>query len=132
MSYTYSISAPKEPTLIRIADATKLHSRRKTVLAQLDVQFKPWKGVYKAIRDPNFHEIDGANTVMLLSANGQLYELNCIAACVWELLETPQSLATLTFGLADVFGISHQELAEDLTQLLETFAERGLIDAEMA
>lgn len=55
------------------------------------------------------------------------FSLNRVAAVLWEKLSQPIQFAALRDGIVEQFLVSPEECERDLTEILETFRDNGLI-----
>lgn len=73
-------------------------------------------------------EIDG-EIVMMSLQTGQYYSLSGTAAKVWQLLETPRTLAELSERVAEEYGVPVAQCAEDIHEFSRDLLKAGLITA---
>jgi hypothetical protein len=61
-----------------------------------------------------------------------IYTFNEVGARIWSLLEQPVSIGTIAAVLAQEYDAPADRIAGDVTELLETLQDRGLIRAVAA
>ena len=71
----------------------------------------------------------GGESVVLNSVTGTFYQLNVSAARIWDLIETPQSLAALIAQLTERFEVTPKQCRADVIELIVSMQERGLVAA---
>lgn len=69
--------------------------------------------------------VDGA--VLLPPAGDEPLVVTGPGAVVWELLATPGDVASLAERISSRFGVSADQVAEDIAPFLEALAERSMI-----
>ena len=82
--------------------------------------------LYIATRDQLSTE-QGGEIVFLGLRDGIYYGLSGAGARLWQLLETPRSLAAVVDRLVEEFDVTRDELQLDLELLLESLRARGLV-----
>ena len=78
-----------------------------------------------ALQDPEFH-LDATDTAILLSSEGELFELNLIAAMVWEQLACARTVAELAALVSKHFDVDHDTALSDVRELIDEFTDLGL------
>lgn len=71
----------------------------------------------------------GDETVILHLGSGTYFGLDPVGSRIWELLDTPLSVAVLFEGLISEFDVSPDELAKDMDQFLAQMLENGILVA---
>ena len=69
----------------------------------------------------------GDEMIVLALGSGVYYGLNPVAACVWERLSTPCTLAELTAAVEAEFDTTGQDLEAHIHDLLSTLCGHGLV-----
>lgn len=67
-------------------------------------------------------------TVILNIETGIYYGLDSIGTFIWKLLEKPMTYGQIEGHILDRFDVEHERCAQDVTQLLEDFIAKGLVD----
>jgi hypothetical protein len=67
------------------------------------------------------------DVVVLDLKNSTYYELNPVAARIWELLQTPTTVGDLRRTIEDEYDVSPDRLRADITQLLGTLDQHELL-----
>lgn len=71
-------------------------------------------------------------TAILDMASGKYYGLNEVGKRIWELLQTPQSLAHLIAVIVEEFEVEESTCEQDVTSLLNDLLSAGLIEISNA
>lgn len=74
----------------------------------------------------------GEESVILHLSSGTYFGLNETGAFVWQLIQTPRSLADICAAVAAEYDIDAQACRADICELLEGFAEARLLAGEAA
>ena len=69
----------------------------------------------------------GDGAVMMSPSASQYIGLSGTAGRIWELLETPRTLAELCTALADEYQVTAEEVRADVTEFVAGLAERGAL-----
>ncbi|MDD5431734.1 MAG: PqqD family protein [Candidatus Omnitrophica bacterium] len=77
-------------------------------------------------------EVDGVFVIASLIhgkeyKQDEVFELDDISKRIWQLLDGRRSLKEIAGMLSSDFGISHNELQEDILELTEKFLEKDLL-----
>jgi len=70
--------------------------------------------------------LDGEIALMHIDS-GNIYALRDVSAKVWELLESPKTLAELTARIVNDYEVDSQRCQEDLVLLLNDLAKNDLV-----
>lgn len=73
-----------------------------------------------------FRDLDG-EAVLLETATGRYYGLNEVGTRMWSLLQLHGEIEAVCHTLLAEYDVPEFRLREDLAQLIETLASRGLI-----
>lgn len=80
-------------------------------------------------RKPDLITADsGGDSIVLNSTTGMFYQLNPTAARMWDMVETPQTLAALVERTTETFDVTAQACRDDLAVLIADMRERGLVE----
>lgn len=101
--------------------------RKQRVLEQRDIRLVDYTDITKAARDPRL-SVDASDTAILLSRNGELFELNMIAAMIWEHLAAPHTVEELAERVGEHFDADLDKVMTDVTELLTELMSMGLIE----
>ena len=74
----------------------------------------------------------GEETVILDLASGTYFGLNPVGARIWQLVSEGRALAEVCESMLDEYEVSREELERDLSGLLDTLTDKGLIKVESA
>lgn len=69
----------------------------------------------------------GDEVIVLDLESGVYYGLNPVAACVWNRLSTPSSLAGLVAAVKDEFDTEGEDVEGGVRRLLDTLCGHGLV-----
>lgn len=76
-----------------------------------------------------FTDLD--DTIVMMDVDeGQYYELDPIAARIWELIEDGSTVGEICDALAEQYEVDPQECQQDTLEFLQTATERGIVVAE--
>lgn len=67
-------------------------------------------------------------TVILNMESGIYYGLNSVGTYIWKLLEEPMTYGQIEEHILGMFDVEHERCVQDVTQLLEDFIAKGLVD----
>jgi Coenzyme PQQ synthesis protein D (PqqD) len=95
------------------------------VLAQPDIRLYGVKELTDAIRDAD--DVAPDETVLVLSFEHGLYELNSAGAVLWDALKSPHSIPELEELLSTFFGIQADQAASDVGAFVTELQGIGLI-----
>ena len=70
----------------------------------------------------------GDEVVIAGLRDGNYYALDSVGARVWELVQTPVAVTELRQRIAEEYDVSAERCEADLLALLESMAERGLLE----
>lgn len=73
--------------------------------------------------------LDG-ETVMMSIENGEYFGLDSVGSRIWELLETPITVANLVDILVDEFEVSREECEADTIDFLNQLLDKHLLIVE--
>ncbi|ONM49586.1 PqqD family protein [Nocardia donostiensis] len=105
-----------------------MYSRNRIVLDQQDVRLFSYRSVAEAV-DSGI-EFEGHEAAVLLSANGQLYELNLVGALLWEALDEEKTAADLALLLEQAFDADGVAAHADVNTYLADMTSKGLITVD--
>ncbi len=71
-------------------------------------------------------EVEG-EMIILNPVNGEFFCLNCIASCIWPLLETAQSIDSVVGFIVEALNAPVDECTSDVTNFFRTMKSRDLI-----
>jgi hypothetical protein len=70
------------------------------------------------------------DAVLLDLKDGEYYELNSVAARVWDLVSEPRTVAEILKIILDEFEVDEGECRGDIFGLLEELADKGLVGVD--
>jgi hypothetical protein len=73
----------------------------------------------------------GDEVVMLNTQNGTYYGVEGVGATVWNLIQSPMTVAQVRDALLDVYEVHPDICVRDLMALLKDLAAHGLIKIEL-
>lgn len=86
--------------------------------------------VVSATQDQVSCELSG-EVVVLSLRNGEYFGLNPVAASVWEMIQTPLSVAEVRDALLQTFsGITPDQCAEEVLRLLSELRDLDLVEVQ--
>jgi len=71
-------------------------------------------------------QVDGQVVIMNIDS-GHFFQLNHTASRIWDLLETPQDLATIGRQLSDRFDVDQASCRADLAEFVGAMQQKGLL-----
>jgi len=80
-----------------------------------------------ALHDPDFVLPSPEETVMLISHHNQIFELNLMAAFIWDMLDGKQPLEDLTYRIIEMFKVDKEIVQQDLQRLVEKLIALDLV-----
>jgi len=66
--------------------------------------------------------------VLLGLEDGIYYGLNPVGAFIWEQIKEPKTIPEIRDAILEEFDVGRTECEEDLKELLQELADKGLID----
>jgi len=99
--------------------------RSGSVLDQPDARLIDYPSVADAARSDL--ELDANEPVLILSDKGRLYELNLVAAVLWEALAHKATAPELTALVTDVFDIDEAAARHDVMECLTDMRHNSLV-----
>jgi hypothetical protein len=76
--------------------------------------------------------IDDDNAMLLNAVKGGYFRLNAVGCRVWELLDTPMTVAALCEAVAAAFDTRPAECEDDVIAFVVALADQGLLAQEDA
>jgi Coenzyme PQQ synthesis protein D (PqqD) len=70
--------------------------------------------------------------VMLSVAAGRYYGLNAVGARIWELLESPRTIAELCARICEEFEVDAQTCQNDVVKFVGELLDNGIVHAPAA
>jgi hypothetical protein len=96
------------------------------VIGQRDIRLHghaSMREALEAIQD----SVGPEESVLALSFDGRLFELNTVGALLWEELRRPRSPQDIADVLADLFDLDGPQAGADARSFLDEMSARGLI-----
>jgi hypothetical protein len=109
--------------------AQTTYQQRSGVLVQRDLTLAAYHDVPAALQDPDYGRPSPEETVMIIARHGQRYELNLVAACIWERVDGTRSCAAIVADVVHLFDVDDARARSDIIRLLGQFVEYGLIES---
>lgn len=72
----------------------------------------------------------GEEAVILNIKDGEYYELNPVAARVWEIIKEPTGMDEIAAIILDEYDVGKEELEQDLHELMQDLSARNLVDIQ--
>lgn len=72
--------------------------------------------------------LDGNDTVLLDVTTSKYYDLNPVAARIWQLIEQPKDLHELCETLQGEFTVDEQQCQQQIKAFLQQMQEKGLCE----
>ncbi len=98
---------------------------RSDLRSQKVMALAEYQGIIAAVRDPRC-DFPSGETAMLVSNHGELFELNLVAAFVWELIGTGRTFDEVINAIIDVFDVQEEVAREEVAQLFSDWSRLGL------
>lgn len=83
-----------------------------------------WEWVPRARLDARVRRVDGA---LLVARRQDVLELSETAATIWQLIDGKRSVRAIGEHLATEYDVELEVAVSDVVELVELFAERGLL-----
>jgi len=80
-------------------------------------------------REVLYEAIDAKDGVMMSIANGKFYGANSVAGRIWQLLETPRTVADLCAALRTEFKVDASICEAEVLTFASDLVKRGLVAA---
>jgi len=64
--------------------------------------------------------------------DGEYHELNEMGACIWNMIQEPRPVAEILAAILEEYEVDAETCERDLHALLESLAEKGLIQVDSA
>jgi hypothetical protein len=106
----------------------RVYRRRPGVLVQRALALSEYPDIGTALRAPGFAMPQAGATVAIVARRGARYELNLIAAFIWERMDGCHGLEDLTHDLVQHFDVNPVIAQADAAQLLAQFEALALIE----
>ena len=82
-------------------------------------------------RNENIVFTDLDDTIVMMDVDeGQYYELDPVAARIWEIVEESPTVSGICSALAAEYAVEPQECQEGTLEFLQSAAEQGIVHAE--
>ena len=95
---------------------------------EADVSISP-SSVAKRSEQQTSADMPG-EAVILNPVTGTYFGLDEVGARVWELIETPRTVAELCAAIGDEYEVEAKQCEHDLHRLLHELCEAGLVEIE--
>jgi hypothetical protein len=82
-------------------------------------------------KDQMASDIAGETVILGMSA-GRYYGLDAVGARIWQLIQTPTSVADLRRTIVSEYEVAPERCEADLLQLLEKMLAAGLVEVRSA
>lgn len=90
---------------------------------------KAFASVNEAFESGALNSADPGQTFLVLGKAGELYELNLIAAYIWDQIRDGQTaIAELIKITSDAFMVNVDELEVDLNEIIDFWVSVGLLE----
>jgi hypothetical protein len=109
--------------------ATKLRLRRG-VLCQRDISLFPYSDISSALHDARFSRPGPDEAMIMVARRGKRYELNLVAAFVWENIDGERTIDDLAEMLVAHFAVDTTRARSDLESLGNQLLELDLIERD--
>ena len=74
-------------------------------------------------------ELEDSRTILNF-ADGMYYELDCVGACVWDLLKEPREFGEIQSIVLDEYDVEPERCRADLESLFLDMASHGLVEIQ--
>jgi hypothetical protein len=102
---------------------------RRDLRQQRSLSLLAFSSVPEALRQPGAATPPPTEAVMMLSNHGELFQLNLVAAFVWDLLDGATTIDQLAAQVTEVFEVDGDRARADVEALLGRLDELGLLAA---
>jgi hypothetical protein len=106
------------------------YSRADLVLSQRDMRLIDYDSVASAVADPDFPLEGTGDTALLLAKRGEMFDLNVVAACIWEAIDGERTVLEIAAGLCTLFEVSLEEACGHTLKLLRELESMGLVECD--
>ena len=72
-------------------------------------------------------EVNGEVVVLSIEL-GHFFHLNTTGSRIWNLLDTPMTVAAISATLGERFAVGAEECRRDVTEFVEGMLEKGLLE----
>ena len=97
------------------------------IRSQRNIRLSQYQNIQDALLDPDFQVESPDEVILVLSKYGTLYELNLLAAYIWELLIEPKTIKNLAQFVAEIFNIDITTATNDASEIMNNFEDLGLV-----
>ena len=108
-------------------ELTDVYQPRPDILIQRDMSIVAYDNIPAALNDPEFQLSSPNDTIMLLSNQGKLLELNLVCGFVWDMMDELRSINDLVDNVIEIFNIDTETVRRDLVQLFTELTDLGLV-----
>lgn len=113
--------------MIKIDASGRRFRKRDDVFQQIEMSLDRWGSVTAAIRSSEYTFETADATAMIIFDHGGIFELNHVAAFVWEQLADGLTIDELATAVAKTFEVETQVAADDVVALVRELNTRGLL-----
>lgn len=79
-----------------------------------------------AVENTLITTLDG-ESVLLHTDSGKYFGFNEVGTEIWEMIQEPQSVETLSYEMVDKYDIDHETVRADVEALLTELIDKGLV-----
>ena len=97
------------------------------IRSQRNIRLSQYQNIQEALLDPDFQVESPDEVILVLSKYGTLYELNLLAAYIWELLIEPKTIKNIAQFVAEMFDIDITTATNDASEIMNNFEDLGLL-----
>lgn len=103
--------------------------RRRDLRQQRSLSLLGFSSVFEALRHSDAVPPPPTEAVMMLSNHGELFQLNLVAAFVWDLLDGATTIDRLAAEVTAAFDVDNARARADVEALLRRLDDLGLLAA---
>ena len=106
---------------------TVVPRQKPGIVSQQDIAFASYENTTAALADPAFEWDDLDETAGMFSDQGRLFELNLVAAFVWDLIDGQRSIRQIKNNVVSQFDVDKAEAEADVEEVMEALTGFGLV-----
>ena len=112
--------------MTKIDTSGRRFRKRDDVYQQLEISLDHWGSVSAAMQSSDYTIDEPDAVAMIISDHDEIFELNYVAAFVWERLAEDLSVDELAAAVAGAFDVETEVATQDIAALVEELHTRGL------
>lgn len=105
-----------------------MYRQAKNVRCQPILRLNKFTSVQDALSDATTDLPEPEETLLVLSKRGKIFELNPVAALVWEGLKEAASIESLANTVTSIFKVAPHDAQRDIQNVLSEFSRLQLVE----